>query len=313
MIMILFATIFFLLLLLVFILARQYYFHKRIKEMIVVTRSILDGEKRQIFSTKEDELGTLSYEINQLASMYDKSQIKYENELFVKKQLISNLSHDVRTPLVSVIGYLEAIVENRIDGEQKDDYIDTAYQKAILLKDQVNQLFEFVQSDANEISLSIDKVDVCELTRQIVIDFLPVIENEGIELNIHIPDDEIFAMVDKDSFVRVVQNVVKNSLTHAIEGKYLGVSLKKDAGCVFIDVADKGNGIGKEHMPYIFERLYKVDTVRSRGGGLGLAIAKELSNKMNGDVEILRSIPGDTVFLVLVYNYGHEMLNNLYL
>ena len=129
-----FATIFFLLLLLVFVLARQYYFHKRIKEMIVVTRSILDGEKRQIFSTKEDELGTLSYEINQLASMYDKSQIKYENELFVKKQLISNLSHDVRTPLVSVIGYLEAIVENRIDGEQKDDYIDTAYQKAILLQ-----------------------------------------------------------------------------------------------------------------------------------------------------------------------------------
>ena len=299
MIMILFATIFFLLLLLVFILARQYYFHKRTKEMIVVTRSILDGEKRQIFSTKEDELGTLSYEINQLASMYDKSQIKYENELFVKKQLISNLSHDVRTPLVSVIGYLEAIVENRIDGEQKDDYIDTAYQKAILLKDQVNQLFEFVQSDANEISLSIDKVDVCELTRQIVIDFLPVIENEGIELNIHIPDDEIFAMVDKDSFVRVVQNVVKNSLTHAIEGKYLGVSLKKDAGCVFIDVADKGNGIGKEHMPYIFERLYKVDNVRSRGGGLGLAIAKELSNKMNGDVEILRSIPGDTVFRIM--------------
>lgn len=299
MIMILFATIFFLLLLLVFILARQYYFHKRIKEMIVVTRSILDGEKRQIFSTKEDELGTLSYEINQLASMYDKSQIKYENELFVKKQLISNLSHDVRTPLVSVIGYLEAIVENRITGEQKDDYIDTAYQKAILLKDQVNQLFEFVQSDANEISLSIDKVDVCELTRQIVIDFLPVIENEGIELNIHIPDDEIFAMVDKDSFVRVVQNVVKNSLTHAIEGKYLGVSLKKDAGCVFIDVADKGNGIGKEHMPYIFERLYKVDNVRSRGGGLGLAIAKELSNKMNGDVEILRSIPGDTVFRIM--------------
>lgn len=299
MIMILFATIFFLLLLLVFVLARQYYFHKRIKEMIVVTRSILDGEKRQIFSTKEDELGTLSYEINQLASMYDKSQIKYENELFVKKQLISNLSHDVRTPLVSVIGYLEAIVENRIDGEQKDDYIDTAYQKAILLKEQVNQLFEFVQSDANEISLSIDKVDVCELTRQIVIDFLPVIENEGIELNIHIPDDEIFAMVDKDSFVRVVQNVVKNSLTHAIEGKYLGVSLKKDAGCVFIDVADKGNGIGKEHMPYIFERLYKVDTVRSRGGGLGLAIAKELSNKMNGDVEILRSIPGDTVFRIM--------------
>ena len=75
--------------------------------------------------------------------------------------------------------------------------------------------------------------------------------------------------------------------------------MKKDAGCVFIDVADKGNGIGKEHMPYIFERLYKVDNVRSRGGGLGLAIAKELSNKMNGDVEILRSIPGDTVFRIM--------------
>jgi signal transduction histidine kinase len=91
---------------------------------------------------------------------------------------------------------------------------------------------------------------------------------------------------------------VRNTLTHGSEGKYLGVFIKKDLGNVYIDIADKGKGIDKEHLPFVFERLYKVDSARSRGGGIGLAIAKELAIKMNGNIEILLSIPGDTVFRI---------------
>lgn len=288
-----------LLLIILLLVLKQYSAHKRISDMIVVINSILSGQKkRQIFSRKDDELGKLAFAINRLAALYGTAQEKYEKEQLAKKQLISNLSHDVRTPLVSVLGYLEAIVQNRISEDQKNDYINTAYEKATILKEQVNQLFEFVQSDANEIMLSIEKVDACEIIRQVLIDFLPVIENEHIELDSAIPDDDINIFVDKDSFVRIIQNIIKNTLMHASEGKYLGVFVKNESGNICIDIADKGQGIDQEHLPFVFERLYKADTVRSRGGGIGLAIAKELSNKMGGNIEILRSIPGDTVFRI---------------
>lgn len=284
---------------LVMLLIKQYFLDRRIEEMIAIIKDILDGDKkRQIFTHNEDHLGKLSFEINRLAGLYDSAQRQYKQEQMMKKKLISNLSHDVRTPLVSVIGYLEAIVENRVKEQHREEYINTAYQKSLLLKEQVNQLFEFVQSDANEIELSLEKIDVCEMTRQILIDFLPVVDTAQMEFDIRIPDEEIYSLVDKKSFIRIVENVVKNTLIHAKEGKYLGVFLHKEEGKIFIDIADRGKGISDEHLPYIFERLYKVENVRSRGGGLGLAIAKELSNKMNGDVEVLHSVPGDTVFRI---------------
>lgn len=289
----------FFLIIIVTLLIKRYLYYKRIMEMCSVVKSISDGQKKQqIFSPKDDGLGNLAFEINRLAALYGTAQDKYEREQQAKKQLVSNLSHDVRTPLVSVIGYLEAIVQDRIEESQRGDYITTAYQKANLLKEQINQLFEFVQSDANEIMLSMEKVDACEITRQLLIDFLPIIGNEHIELELSIPEDEINIWVDKDSFVRIIQNIIKNTLTHGREGKYLGIFIKKMADVVCIDISDKGQGISSEDLPFVFERLYKADNARSRGGGIGLAIAKELSNKMDGNIEVLRSIPGDTVFRI---------------
>ena len=294
----------FLLVFIMFLLVKQYSYHKRVLEMTEVITGILDGQKkRQIFTNKKDALGMLAFSINRLAGEYGTAQTKYEKEQIAKKQLISNLSHDIRTPLVSVIGYLEAIVQNRISEEQKDDYINTAYEKSNILKVQMNQLFEFVQSDANEIVLSMEKTDVCEIVRQVLIDFLPVLEQENIVLDASVPDEELWIFVDRDSLVRIVQNILRNTLVHGSEGKYLGVFVKKELGSIYIDIADRGQGIDKEHLPFVFERLYKADMARARGGGIGLAIAKELSNQMDGNVEILRSIPGDTVFRVTFPTY----------
>ncbi len=293
------SVIVMLLLIVIYLAVMQFSCRKRIIDIRLSVEHILDGQKKlHIFSEKEDEIGQLVFQINRLAVLYGTAQEKYEKGQLTKKQLISNLSHDVRTPLVSVIGYLEAIVQGRINESQKDDYIITAYKKATILKEQINQLFEFVQSDANEIKLSMRKVDVCEITKQILIDFLPIIENEHIELESSIPNDELNVFADKDSFIRIVHNIIKNTLTHGCEGKYLGVFIKKESGSIHIDIADKGQGIEKEDLPFVFERLYKADSARSKGGGIGLAIAKELANKMNGNIKILRSIPGDTVFRI---------------
>ena len=283
----------------ILLLIQKHEYKKQIKEIKNHLDNLVNGQSTgKLFSKKEDELGEIVFRINQLATLYSSEKKKYQNEQMTKKRLIANLSHDVRTPLVSVIGYLEAIIQKRIEEEQTIDYIMTAYQKSLVLKEQVNQLFEFAQSDAGEIQLCMEQTDVCEIVRRTIIDFLPTLEKNHMQVDISIPDEEIICSLDRDSFIRILQNIIKNVIAHGKEGKYIGILIHDYSDKVYIDISDKGKGIGKEHLDFVFERLYKAEMSRNHTGGLGLAIAKDLANKMNGDVEIVHSVPGDTVFRI---------------
>lgn len=281
------------------LVVRQYLFYRRIKDLKNSVETILNGQDSlTLFTNKNDTLGELVFEMNKLISSYGLQKRNYEKEQTAKKVLLSNLSHDVRTPLVSVIGYLEAVIQNRIAESNKSEYIETAYHKALLLKEQINQLFELVQSDANEIVMNIEKIDSCEILRQVIIDFVPVFEQEQIVFEANIPEKEIYISADQHCLIRIYQNLIRNTLIHGRSGNYLGVSIREANSEVYIDITDKGIGIEKEHLPFIFDRLYKADPARTRGGGLGLAVAKGFANKMNGNIEVLRSVPGDTVFRI---------------
>jgi signal transduction histidine kinase len=281
------------------LVVRQGLLHRRIKDMKNTIEAILNGQDSlTLFTNSKDILGELVFEMNKLISSYGLQKRNYEKELTAKKVLLSNISHDVRTPLVSVIGYLEAVIQNRIGESNKGEYIETAYQKALTLKEQINQLFELVQSDANEFVMNIEKIDVCETLRQVIIDFVPVFEKEQITFESNIPEKEICISADQHCLIRIYQNLIRNTLIHGKSGNYLGVFISEANSEVYIDITDKGMGIEKEHLPYIFDRLYKADPARTRGGGLGLAVAKEFANKMNGNIEVLHSVPGDTVFRI---------------
>lgn len=278
------------------LLVRQ---NRRIDDMTKAICEITDGGNNQLlFTDRNDAIGRLTFEINRLVTCYRNGEINLQKEQRVRKKLIADLSHDVRTPLVSVIGYLEAVVEKRVDESLTKEYLDTALSKAFYLRSQINQLFLFAQCDANEIQLKIERLDICELLRQVLIEFLPLIEQNSIELAAQIPDKEIFVAADRTALIRICQNLIRNTLEHGKSGKYLGVSLSCSNSKVTIDIADKGSGIANEDLPFIFDRLYKADNARARGGGLGLAVAKELAEKMKGTVCVLRSAPGDTVFRV---------------
>lgn len=295
----LYTTVALLLAVVYFLMFKQNMQNKRISNMSRTIDDILKGQSNsQIFTSKKDTIAHLVFQTNKLISSYQEQKQTSERERLARKKLLSNLSHDVRTPLVSVIGYLEAVTQNRVNEKNKDDYIETALSKALTLKEQINQLFEFVQSDANEIELSMEKLDLCEILRQIIIDFLPVIEKENITLETDIPDDELYINGDKKAIVRIYENLIRNTFIHGKSGKYMGIFFVLSDEHISIDIRDKGIGIDKEHLPFIFDRLYKVDNARTRGGGLGLAVAKELTKKMDGTIEVLRSIPGDTVFRI---------------
>lgn len=294
-----YGVIVLLVVIIIFLLIKNYG-HKRKIESMIKTIDIVLKEKNKvhIFSEDEDYLGDLGFKINELISVYFLESEKYETEKRTKKELLSNLSHDVRTPLVSVIGYLEAVQQKRIQKEQENEYINIALQKALILNKCINQLFEFVQLDANEVVLSIEKIDICEELKQIIIEFIPYIEKEKIIFDADFLDKEVFIMADKNAIIRIFENLIRNTLIHGKNGHYLGVFIMIDHGKVCISIKDKGEGIQKEHLPFIFERLYKADFSRNSGGGIGLAIAKELTEKMNGEIVVLASVPGETIFHV---------------
>lgn len=273
--------------------------HKRINEITDVLKEVLRGNNNlHLFSYSGDETAKLSLLINQLMESYQKERITVNREQMARKQLLANISHDVRTPLASVIGYLEAVILGIVHNAEKDVYLETALKKSYDLKQRVDLLFELVRLDANEIHFNIEKSDICELVRSVIIDFIPIVEKNDIILQVKIPDKEYFAKVDVLALTRVVQNLIHNALTHGKSGSYLGVKVYLQRKNVCIEIIDHGDGISKKDIKFIFDRLYQGDTSRTQNGGLGLAIAYELVKKMEGTISVDSEEAKYTVFNV---------------
>lgn len=165
--------------------------HKHINEITDVLREVLKGNNNlHLFSYKGDKTAKLSLLINQLMDSYQKERITVNREQMARKQLLANISHDVRTPLASVIGYLEAVILGVVHNTEKDVYLDIALKKSYDLKQRVDLLFELVRLDANEIHFNREKSDICELVRSVIIDFIPIVEKNDIILQVKIPDKE---------------------------------------------------------------------------------------------------------------------------
>ncbi|KWX71970.1 MULTISPECIES: sensor histidine kinase [Paenibacillus] len=291
--------IFFIILLVVSVvlIVRQWQTRKRIKEMEYILEKVLDGHnKLHLFAIPGKETANLSLQINQLMESYQKERILVNREQQARKQLLANLSHDVRTPLASVIGYLEAVTGELVHGNDRELYLQTALQKSYDLKRRVDQLFELVRLDANEIQLKDEKLDICELIRGVVIDFIPLLEKNHFDVETQIPDEEYPVKVDPSAFIRVIQNLIRNVLIHGKSGCYLGIHVYVENKYVFVDVIDHGNGIAAQDMEFIFDRLYQGDAARTEHGGLGLAIAYELIKKMGGNINVSSLPSSQTLF-----------------
>ena len=146
--------------------------------------------------------------------------------------------------------------------------------------------------------MEIEVVEIAELTRNILIDWIPVFEDKQIEYNIDIPEQPFWVKLDMDSYMRILNNLIQNVLAHS-QADRIGITMQKQNETVQILLADNGIGIGKEDLKHIFERLYKCDKGRSeKGSGLGLSIAYQLVEKMNGKITVESEEGKGTVFTV---------------
>lgn len=253
----------------------------RVREQLSIIKDALEDIKKgnlnhRILTRKNDMTKTICYNINEIAGDAQAQLVKLEQSDKAYKRLMTSLSHDVKTPLTSLVGYLEAIRGKMVTGEEKDEYIGVALDKAYHLKDFVEYLFEWVKLDAKEQIFQFEICDLNELSREVLADWIPRLEDKQFVCKIVIPETEYSTRLDRTSYMRILNNLLENVLLHS-EGNEVSIELSEDEKQAAIIVQDNGKGIPEKDLPRVFERLYQGDASRgSRGNGLGLSIVWEL-------------------------------------
>ncbi|WP_455714881.1 sensor histidine kinase [Anaerosporobacter sp.] len=262
---------------------------RHVREQISLIKDALEDLKggnlnRRILAHKNDMTRQICYDINEIGVNSQSRLIQQRQAEKAYKRLMTGLSHDVKTPLVSLVGYLEAIENGLVTGEEKDEYIHVASDKAHRLKDFVTALFEWVKLDAREQVFHFELFDLNELSRSIMAEWVPILESAGLDYDIEIPETECSVRVDPNAYTRILNNLLENIIVHS-EAKYMALHIIEDVQQAKITVIDNGKGIAANDLPHIFERMYQCDHSRSaKGNGLGLAIAKELVNAHKGTI-----------------------------
>lgn len=277
---------------------------KQIAAMAEALADVKDGNgNRRILAEPHELTAPLVYVLNDIVVSYENRLAAYRQTEETNKQLMTSLSHDVRTPLTTLIGYLDAVHKGIATGEERDDCVETARHKAYDLKEYIDVLFDWFKLNSDEFAMEIRTVEIVELTRNILIDWIPIFEDKQIEYTIDISEKPFRTKLDPDGYMRILNNLVQNVVSHSqadrIEISVSGQDEDKSGNHIVIRLADNGLGIEKEDLKHIFERLYKCDKGRSeKGSGLGLSIVRQLVEKMNGTITA-ESTPGQgTAFTI---------------
>ena len=195
---------------------------------------------------------------------------------------------------------MDAAHKGIVDGKERDDYIETARRKAHDLKEYIDVLFDWFKLGSNEFSMNIAEIDLTELTRNILIDWIPIFEDTQVDFTIDIPEQPFRVQIDPDGYMRILNNLIQNVISHSHADK-IEIALMEQNRNIKIVLSDNGIGIDKEDLKHIFDRLYKCDKGRSeKGSGLGLSIVHELVEKLNGTITA-DSTPGKGTIFTLFF------------
>jgi signal transduction histidine kinase len=242
----------------------------------------------QIPRRSNDELGLLAENINQMTRKLKQSIEEERNAERTKNELITNVSHDLRTPLTSILGYLELIDSDQYKDEvELRYYVNIAYQKSQRLKKLIDDLFDFTRVSYGGMKFKPELIDLGELLEQLAEESVPLFREAGMEYRLSVPRERITVMADGDLMVRVFENLISNGIRYGEDGKYVDLELTKDNHWAVARVANYGEPIPQGELPYLFDRFYRVEKSRSGetgGTGLGLAIAKSIVELHQGQI-----------------------------
>lgn len=265
----------------------------------------------------DDEFSSMAANLNHMAADIKKLMEKERESERTKNELITNVAHDLRTPLTSIIGYLELLAGNQqVPADMQNKYIEIAYGKSRRLQKLIEDLFGFTKLNCGKIAMHVGQIDIVKLLGQLVEEAYPNFVEKGLsyDLQSNVPAKIINA--DGNLLARLFDNLIGNAIKYGADGKRVLVKIHAEGETVTVSVTNYGYVIPADELPLIFNKFYRVEQSRSSstgGTGLGLAIAKEIADMHGGTISVASNLNG-TVFTVKLQvdfdvdkeNFGHK-------
>lgn len=265
---------------------RRYRYYAQMSEAV---ERIADGRFDVRVPVKQrNELRDMAANVNELVDRLKTSLEEERRAEQTKNELITSVSHDLRTPLTSVLGYLGLIEQDRYRDEvELRHYVQIAYDKSQRLNVLINDLFEYTRMRHDAVPLKQIDFHLGEMLGQLLTQYRMMLEQAGLQGELHLPRSPLQIHADPDKLVRVFENLLANAMTYGQSGKKIDVYLRKVAGDAVVEIVNYGEPIPSLDLPNIFDRFYRVDKSRTEhagGSGLGLAIAKSIVERHGGSI-----------------------------
>ena len=245
-------------------------------------------ERIKLF-TSNNEIKKFVVTVNNLLDSNSENATKYNKTKISMKKMLSNISHDLKTPLTIILGYVEIL---QLRGVERT-MTDKIYVKATEILELINKFFDLAKLESGDKKIEISKVDICEICRTTILNFYDKLQSMEMEILIDIPEKELFVLGNEDAIVRILNNLISNSIRYGSFGKYLALVIDEGEEDIIISIIDRGKGIDEKYKDEVFERIFTLEDSRSRtyqGSGLGLTITKNLVEALGGKIN-LTSIP----------------------
>lgn len=248
----------------------------------------------------KDEIGQLTRHYNSMAQRIRSQADEIDQFENGRRLLLSNLSHDLRTPLTMILGYAETIHTGLYrDEKELQTSAKIILQRSRYMDKLLDQLLDIARLDAGALKVHPVSHNLSEMLRKIVTDYMLFLDGQGFAIEVDIPDGDIQACIDASLIERAIRNLMDNAIRYGKDGHFLGIKLVEEDDDVCISVKDRGRGIAPEDHELIFERFYRVDEGRNGEGlGIGLSIVKEIVESHQGRIQLMSTPYAETLFLV---------------
>ncbi|ODG92508.1 MULTISPECIES: sensor histidine kinase [Bacillaceae] len=251
-------------------------------------------DENVLLYTSNSQMKSLLIQINRLLEHNQKTVANFHSVERSMRKMLSNISHDLKTPLTVILGYIEIILHDEIINQEKEkSLLQTVHLKAEEVLDLINRFFDLVKLESNDVHLEMSKIELGEICKKTILDYYEILTKKEFDVSINIPNEQKFIWGNKGAVERILNNLISNALQYGSDGKVIGLHLRSTEDKVYIDVFDRGKGILEDGKDRVFERLYTMEDSRNKlyqGSGLGLTITKRLVEQLGGKIS-LESIP----------------------
>ncbi len=254
--------------------------------------------------SSNNEFGELRDAFNTMAEKIQKETTLREESEEARRRLILDISHDLKNPLSSILGYSNLLLSEEVTPEESSKYLEIINNNSERANELIQDLFDFSKLQSTDFKLTLEDTDICEFLREAIAFYIPEIEEKEFLYDFDIDDDSFFIPMDKKHLWRALSNLINNSLKYNPKGTFIKISGNKINHSFKIVIEDTGIGIPKDLQTEIFHPFVRVDDSRnskSGGSGLGLAIAKNIIEKHGGIIELLSEKDLGCKFIIFLY------------